>query len=59
MRFIEPGQTLLSAHFDYARTICRRAERLLISLKRKDLKNVTIYFNRLSDYLYILARKYE
>ena len=61
VRFIEPGSTLLSAHFDYARTICRRSERKLVLLckKRKDLKDVAVYFNRLSDYLYIKARQYE
>ncbi len=61
VRFIEPGSTLISAHFDYARTICRRSERKLVLLckKRKDLKEIAVYFNRLSDYLYIKARQYE
>jgi len=41
-----------------ARTVCRRAERVLISLAEKEPVNSLIlcYINRLSDYLFILAR---
>jgi cob(I)alamin adenosyltransferase len=42
------------------RTIARRAERRAVTLaKRNILKNphILIYLNRLSDYLYLLARK--
>lgn len=42
-----------------SRCVCRRAERLVISLPDKKNNDVTVarYLNRLSDYLFILARK--
>ena len=55
--FILPGGFLPSSHLQLARTVCRRAERRAISLK--DFKNkelVVKYLNRLSDYLFVLAR---
>lgn len=51
--FILPSGSLLSAHCHVARTVCRRAERLVVELGDGD---VVIYLNRLSDYLFILAR---
>lgn len=62
--FILPGGTISSAMAHLARTICRRAERhviLCLELENKvfndDKKNsILIYLNRLSDYLFMLAR---
>lgn len=57
--FILPGGTLAAAHLHLARTICRRAERSVITLQKKESVNIDIpvFLNRLSDYLFILARK--
>ena len=60
--FVLPGsESLASAHLDVARTVCRRAERRLITFikehDRKDLQYVSMYLNRLSDLLFILARQ--
>ena len=46
---------------NWARTVCRRAERRLVSLKKVQQvdPNILIYINRLSDYLFMLARKAE
>lgn len=56
--FILPGGSEGSALLHIARTICRRAERELASLKSNeaDLAISNIYLNRLSDYLFVLAR---
>jgi cob(I)alamin adenosyltransferase len=56
--FILPGGSLSSAHCHVARTVCRRAERTVISLQQQDPINpYTIhYLNRLSDLLFVLAR---
>ncbi|GMQ62269.1 cob(I)yrinic acid a,c-diamide adenosyltransferase [Vallitalea maricola] len=60
-KFILPGKTRLSAQIDVARTICRRAERGLVkSYRERQLdKDYLKYVNRLSDYLYVLARYQE
>lgn len=57
--FIAPGGTKAAAHCHVARTICRRAERRMIALAKLDSINpITIqYLNRLSDLLFVLARK--
>jgi cob(I)alamin adenosyltransferase len=57
--FILPGGTMASAQAHHARTVCRHAERLVVALKRADHINdeVLIFLNRLSDYLFLLARK--
>ena len=57
--FVLPGGCELSARLDVARTVCRRAERTLaVTAKRYPIHpNFRIYVNRLSDYLYIAARK--
>ena len=59
--FIIPGTSLASAHLHIARTICRRAERIIISLSKIEEVNPMLikYINRLSDFLYILARYSE
>lgn len=56
--FVLYGNCELSARLDLARAVARRAERCLIKTKLYFEVNVntTIYMNRLSDYLYILAR---
>lgn len=59
--FIVPGADELSVRLDIARTKARFAERKLIRLKLKTpvFYEVIQYFNRLSDYLYALARMLE
>ncbi len=56
--FILPGGCIGSAYLHVARTVCRRAERSVISLAREETTNpVTIqYLNRLSDALFVMAR---
>jgi len=53
--FIVPGGDETSAHLDMARTVCRRAERSVLSVVT-DGSLVVPYLNRLSDLLWILAR---
>lgn len=57
-QFVRPGGSQASAALDLARTICRRAERRLITLGRSEEINPELlkYLNRLSDLLYVLAR---
>lgn len=60
--FVVPGGTPAAAALDLARTICRRAERHVVTMKRMDLlpdEAPLRYLNRLSDYLYVLAREAE
>ena len=56
--FVLPGGCLGAAHLHVARTVCRRAERLVIALSgREKIGPFTIrYLNRLSDALFVLAR---
>ncbi len=56
--FILPGGGRAAAGMHLARTVCRRAERDLISLNRGEpLRSVVLQFvNRLSDYLFVAAR---
>lgn len=60
-RFVLYGATELSARLDVARAVLRRAERDFCRVSQKYVtdKNAQIYINRLSDYLYILARSCE
>ena len=57
--FILPGGTELAARLHFARTVCRRAERLLVSLASERPVNPLIltYVNRLSDWLFVQARR--
>lgn len=56
--FILPGGSRTSAALHFARTVCRRAERRVVTLHREGQVDVAvvIYLNRLSDYLFTLAR---
>lgn len=56
--FILPGGTPKSAALHVARTVCRRAERRVITLQREvEIPSiVVVYLNRLSDLLFTLAR---
>jgi cob(I)alamin adenosyltransferase len=56
--FILPGGSPSAAAFHVARTVCRRAERALVSLARAETVGTTarIYLNRLSDFLFVLGR---
>jgi cob(I)alamin adenosyltransferase len=58
--FIVPGANPASAAIDLARAIVRRAERLVVGLERADRivnPEVRRYLNRLSDLLFVLARR--
>ncbi|MCG8310018.1 MAG: cob(I)yrinic acid a,c-diamide adenosyltransferase [Cytophagales bacterium] len=57
--FIIPGGHQLVSTSHIARTVCRRAERLVIKLSNsEEIEDIVIrYLNRLSDYLFVLARK--
>lgn len=57
-----PGGTVNSAALDFARTVCRRAERGVSALQEAgQLQNpeIVVYLNRLSDTLWLLARWVE
>jgi cob(I)alamin adenosyltransferase len=56
--FILPGGGIAAAHCHLARTICRRAEREVVTLSRHDAvrPEAIRYLNRLSDLLFVLAR---
>ena len=56
--FILPGGTVGAAMLHSARTICRRAERSLVTLMNaEDVEKITlIYINRLSDALFVMSR---
>jgi len=56
--FILPGGTALSAHLHLCRTVCRRAERLLVELATMETINdeAVKYLNRLSDWFFVAGR---
>jgi cob(I)alamin adenosyltransferase len=58
--FILPGGTAASAYLHLARTVCRRAERIMVALKDQPGEDVSEpslkYINRLSDYLFVAGR---
>jgi cob(I)alamin adenosyltransferase len=57
--FVLPGGHVISSQCHIARTVCRRAERQIIRLSSELFVPDTVikYINRLSDYLFVLARK--
>ena len=56
--FILPGGTPAAGHAHLARTVVRRAERLVVGLAREEKVNPAVirFLNRLSDHLFVLAR---
>jgi len=58
--FILPGGSPAAAYFHLARTVCRRAERIMVELNDKADEGVTPaalkYVNRLSDFLFVAGR---
>lgn len=56
--FILPGGSIAAATCQLARTVCRRAERLIVSLQRDEsIPPFSMqYLNRLSDLLFVIAR---
>jgi ATP:cob(I)alamin adenosyltransferase len=59
--FVTPGTCSASAALDLSRTMVRRAERCVVRLKKTEKVTVPIslYLNRLSDFLFVLARCVE
>jgi cob(I)alamin adenosyltransferase len=56
--FVLPGGSAQAAALHLARTVCRRAERAVLALDDAPARSeVVIYLNRLSDLLFVLARK--
>lgn len=58
--FVLPGGAISSSHAHVARTVCRRVERKIIGFEKKNgeekVINSVLLINRLSDYLFVLAR---
>lgn len=56
--FVLPGGSPCAAHLHLARTVARRAERLIVALMQSEPVNPAAlrYMNRLSDFLFVLAR---
>ncbi|KRP94427.1 MULTISPECIES: cob(I)yrinic acid a,c-diamide adenosyltransferase [Bradyrhizobium] len=58
--FVLPGGTPAAAHLHVARTICRRAERVIVELAAQPGEPVSAagiqYMNRLSDFLFVASR---
>jgi cob(I)alamin adenosyltransferase len=58
--FVLPGGSAAAAYLHLARTVCRRAERLMVELKDRPGESVTAaaikYANRLSDFFFVAAR---
>lgn len=59
--FVLPGGSMSASHAHVARTICRRTERRILDLSETTYVDhvVMTYFNRLSDYLFLLARHFN
>ena len=57
--FVLPGGNTIVSYCHIARCICRRAERLTVQLASESFvdNQITVYLNRLSDYLFVLGRK--
>ncbi len=58
-KFIFPSGDKLAALFHLARTVSRQVEQEIVTLNQKEEINekILVYFNRLSDWLFVLARK--
>lgn len=54
--FILPGGGPMGAFLHQARTVCRRAERRVVSMQDPEVAEPLRYLNRLSDYLFVAAR---
>lgn len=56
--FILPGGTKGASVLQFARTVCRRTERLVVELAQNEKvnQNIIIFLNRLSDLLFVLSR---
>jgi cob(I)alamin adenosyltransferase len=56
--FILPGGSPAAARIHFARTVCRRAERAVVRMSRnEDIgEGAVVFLNRLSDFLFVLAR---
>lgn len=57
--FVLPGGNAIVSYCHIARCVCRRAERISVQLNDQTTVNqqILMYLNRLSDYLFVLARK--
>jgi cob(I)alamin adenosyltransferase len=59
--FVLPGGSAAASHLHLGRTVCRRAEREVVTLRSdprvSDVSHIIIYLNRLSDLLFVLARQ--
>jgi cob(I)alamin adenosyltransferase len=57
-RFVLPGGSSIAAELQFARTICRRSERRIVSAAKTEVVNPELlpFINRLSSYLFNLAR---
>ena len=58
--FVLPGGHVAVSNCHIARTVCRRAERAVVAMKSEDedVEFAVRYINRLSDYLFVLSRKW-
>ncbi len=56
--FILPGGSQAGSIFHFARTVCRRAERITVECSKEEQisEEAIMYLNRLSDFLFVLAR---
>lgn len=56
-RFVRPGMSTDSAAVHVARAVCRRCERLIVTVNRQagGYDDLLVYFNRLSDFLFVIA----
>ena len=59
--FVLPGGSKISSQLHLCRTTCRRAERYVVELMEEEEINTEVlkYLNRLSDWFFVLARKYN